>query len=69
MSCCPSCTSRRDVYIYDSGMKLVRRLLILNNRFACRRCKVTWRRRERYGFFDLKDMQAPQVLGPSLRRN
>ena len=44
VSICPRCNTRDRVYIYDSGYKFLRRLLLANNRFACHRCKITWRR-------------------------
>jgi hypothetical protein len=44
-SCCPVCNSENQAYIYDQGLKFWRRLVVGNNRFACKNCKVTWRRK------------------------
>ena len=44
-SCCPVCNAENQAYIYDRGLKFWRRLVVGNNRFACKNCKVTWRRK------------------------
>lgn len=44
-SCCPVCNAQNQAYIYDRGFKFWRRLIVGNNRFACKNCKVTWRRK------------------------
>jgi hypothetical protein len=43
---CPVCNSEDKVYVYDHGAKFWRRLVAGNNRFACKNCKVTWRRKK-----------------------
>lgn len=45
-SYCPVCNIENNVYIFDDGIKLWLRLIVGNNRFACRNCKVTWRRKK-----------------------
>jgi hypothetical protein len=40
------CNAENKVYVYDRGPKFWRRLFTGNNRFACRNCKVTWRRKK-----------------------
>jgi hypothetical protein len=52
-SMCPACMTVEHVYIYDEGISLVYRLLLGNNRFACRQCKVTWRRRDPHDYFEM----------------
>gem|GEM_PF-3890012 len=42
---CPECRGRRTVYMVDRGIKVFLRMLAGDNRFACRRCRITWRRR------------------------
>jgi hypothetical protein len=43
---CPVCHAEDKVYVYDHGFKFWRRLVVGNNRFACRNCMVTWRRKK-----------------------
>jgi hypothetical protein len=45
-SVCPVCHTEDKVYIYDHGLKYWKRLFAGNNRFACRNCKVCWRRKK-----------------------
>jgi hypothetical protein len=50
-SCCPVCHTEDSVYIYDHDfLKYWSRLFAGNNRFACRNCRVTWRRNKPYGY-------------------
>jgi transposase-like protein len=42
---CPLCNTSNNVYVYDTGIKFWRRFIVGNNRFACGKCKVTWRRK------------------------
>jgi len=44
-SSCPVCGLEKNIHIFDRGKKFWLRLFALNNRFACRKCKVTWRRK------------------------
>lgn len=52
-SICPVCKSNNYVRIYDKGLKLLFRFFIGNNRFICRKCKITWRRKNPGYYFDL----------------
>jgi hypothetical protein len=44
-SYCPVCIPENKGYIYDQGFKFWSRLALGNNRFACRKCRATWRRK------------------------
>ena len=45
VSVCPQCDRTEEVYLYDRGAKFFLRFLMANNRFACARCNITWRRK------------------------
>ncbi|MBD3391266.1 MAG: hypothetical protein GF418_04350 [Chitinivibrionales bacterium] len=66
MSECPQCNSTEDVYIYDEGLKFIRRLLTFNNRFACEHCNITWRRKKRYHTLRLRTKKTAE---PEKRRD
>jgi hypothetical protein len=40
---CPHCHTSDYTHILDLGFKFIYRFLIMNNRFACRKCSITWR--------------------------
>ncbi len=46
ISYCPVCGLDTNVRIFDQGSKFWIRLLAGNNRYACRKCKVTWLRKK-----------------------
>ena len=50
---CPVCKSNLDVLLFDRGMKRIFRWLGANNRYACKRCMVTWRRQKPYDYLEL----------------
>ena len=52
-SLCPECLSDTTVWIIDNGSKLWWRFLSNNNRFACKRCKITWRKKNPADYTDL----------------
>lgn len=49
---CPECRQDDLVYNHDRGFKWMRRLLVLNSRFVCARCRITWRRKRPDAFLD-----------------
>ena len=57
-SICPQCDSDEAVYVYDHGMKFFGRLLVLNNRFACAHCCITWRRKAPFNTLRLHTKKA-----------
>jgi hypothetical protein len=59
VSVCPECDGYADVYVHDKGMKFARRLLVLNNRFACAHCNITWRRRSPFHTLRLHTKKSP----------
>ncbi|MFC1585816.1 hypothetical protein ACFL5V_09745 [Fibrobacterota bacterium] len=46
---CPACGSTK-IEILDKGAKLFMRGILLNNRWYCRECHATWRKRTPYEF-------------------
>jgi transposase-like protein len=63
-SVCPKCESNEDVYIHDKGLKFVKRLLALNNRFACTKCNITWRRKAPYHILRLHSKKSRGSIDP-----
>lgn len=52
---CPLCRTDISVYILDKRDKFWKRFFEANNRFACARCNVTWRRKKSHGWSHLVD--------------
>ncbi len=52
-SVCPNCEKDDAVYIFDRGMKFLYRSFSGNNRFACKNCMITWRRKDPFFYLDL----------------
>lgn len=69
-SYCPVCEPEQKGYIYDRGFKFWSRLAEGNNRFACRKCKATWRRKNQFQHTTLqfKDPRTPRAKTVSLQR-
>jgi len=61
VSFCPQCESDEAVYVYDRGLKLIRRFFIFNNRFACAQCNVTWRRKTPFHILRLHSKKRPDT--------
>lgn len=63
--CCPRCGTRNKVFVYDRGLKFWKRFFVGNNRIACRKCKIAWRRKNRERYVDLttksKNADHPKV--------
>lgn len=55
---CPECRKDDLVYNHDRGFKWLRRLMVLNNRFVCARCRITWRRKRPDAFLDFVTMNS-----------
>jgi hypothetical protein len=66
---CPVCNSEDKVYVYDHGAKFWRRLVAGNNRFACKNCKVTWRRKKPGAHTHLEKRNSMVNRTQSLHRN
>lgn len=52
---CPMCGKYDRVEVYDRGLKWLWRWVVRNNRFLCRRCRVTWRRRRPYNQYSISE--------------
>ena len=51
---CPKCKTRDEVYLFDRGWKLFFRSMTGNNRFACRECKIAWRKKSPSDYSNIK---------------
>jgi len=51
---CPQCGDN-NTEIIDDGIKWYLRKLILNNRYACRKCNITWRKKIPANYLVLKE--------------
>jgi|GEM_PF-5825219 len=47
------------VYIDDAGIKRLWRVFLLNNRFACSACNITWRRKTPFQTLRLRSGKSP----------
>ena len=57
---CPKCGSEDSTLILDCGVKRIIRAILRNNRYACRRCSVTWLRQRPLGWQKLKKNHKPK---------
>ncbi len=69
-SFCPVCESEDNVFVLDRGLKFWRRFIVGNNRFGCRACRITWRRKapHSYSAFSKKSRGDASSLGNSPRK-
>ena len=63
---CPECGEDKFIYIYDGGLKYFWRFLWGDNRFACSKCKIAWRKKNpvHYESFADKESAHPEDETP-----